>query len=56
MTADAFLNLLSDQIEAAEDEDDKTRLQKLGHTVGGMSREVLTDLLVAFIKSQSGLP
>jgi hypothetical protein len=53
---DALVAILEDRIRTTSDGDEKTRLSRFLEAVRGMSRDVLTDVIAAAIKSAGGLP
>lgn len=51
----AFLTLLTERIDATDDEEEKTRLRRFLDAARGVSGQVGTQLLVAWAKQQAGL-
>jgi DNA-binding IclR family transcriptional regulator len=53
---DTFLELLAERIDTEPDEEEKSRLRRLRDAAQGVSRDVGTALLVAWLKSVTGIP
>lgn len=52
---EGFLELLAQRASEAEDEDERTRLERLREVAGDVGRPVLSGLLLAYIKTQTGI-